>query len=191
MRDRAASLFPLAMLVLLAALTFWLNRVIQGDNPRGPLRHDPDYWVERFEVRRFDVDGNLQHTVVADKLVHFPDDDTTVITAPHLTYHRQPPTEIFARRANVGRDGKEVNLIDDVRIVRHGASRKSAATVLTTRTLKVFPDEERGHTDDAVVITQGKSILKGDGLDFDNRSGIAVLRGRVTGTLHRNQTETP
>jgi hypothetical protein len=53
MKDRFASLFPLAMLVLLAALTFWLNRVIQGDNPRGPQRHDPDYWVEHFEVRRF------------------------------------------------------------------------------------------------------------------------------------------
>lgn len=191
MKDRAAALFPLAMLVLLAALTFWLNRVIQGDTPRGPLRHDPDYWVERFEVRRFDVDGRLQHTVVAEKLMHFPDDDTTIVTAPHLTYHRQPPTEIFARSATIGRDGKEVDLIDDVRIVRRGADGKSAATVLTTRTLKVFPDDERGHTDDPVLITQGKSILNGKGLDIDNRSGMTVLRGRVTGTLHRNQTETP
>ena len=191
MKDRAAALFPLAMLVLLAALTFWLNRVIQGDTPRGPLRHDPDYWVERFEVRRFDVDGRLQHTVVAEKLMHFPDDDTTIVTAPHLTYHRQPPTEIFARSATIGRDGKEVDLIDDVRIVRRGADGKSAATVLTTRTLKVFPDDERGHTDDPVLITQGKSILNGKGLDIDNRSGMTVLRGRVTGTLHRNQIETP
>jgi hypothetical protein len=46
MKDRASSLFPLAMLLLLAALTFWLNRVIQGEAPRGPQRHDPDYWVE-------------------------------------------------------------------------------------------------------------------------------------------------
>ena len=35
------------------------------------------------------------------------------------------------------------------------------------------------------------SIMHGTGLDIDNRSGITVLHGRVTGTLHRNRTETP
>ena len=191
MKDRAASLFPLAMLVLLAALTFWLNRVIQDDNPRGPQRHDPDYWVERFEVRRFDVEGKLQHTVVAAKLLHYPDDDTTVVTTPHITYHQPPPTEIFARMGYIGKDGKEVDLVDDVRVVRHSAAGDAPPTQLDTRTLKIFPDAEKGHTNDPVVITQGKSIMKGSGLDIDNRSGITVLRGRVTGTLHRNRTETP
>ena len=191
MKDRAASLFPLAMLLLLAALTFWLNRVIQGDNPRGPLRHDADYWVERFEIRRFDVDGKLQHTLVADKLLHYPDDDTTIVTAPHITYHQQPPSEILARMAYIGRDGKVVDLVDEVRVIRHGAEGDSAPTVLETRTLKVFPDDEKGHTGDPVVITQGNSVMNGTGLDIDNRSGITVLYGRVTGTLHRNRTETP
>ncbi|MCX7161691.1 MAG: LPS export ABC transporter periplasmic protein LptC [Betaproteobacteria bacterium] len=191
MKDRAASLFPLAMLVLLAALTFWLNRVIQGDSPRGPLRHDPDYWVERFEVRRFDPEGKLQHTLVADKLLHYADDDTTVVTTPHITYHQQPPSEITARMAYVGQDGKEVDLVDDVRVIRHGAAGDSPPTVIETRTLKVFPDDEKGRSSDPVVITRGRSFMKGSGLDIDNRSGITVLRGRVTGTLHRNRTETP
>jgi lipopolysaccharide export system protein LptC len=191
MKDRAASLFPLAMLVLLAALTFWLNRVIQGDNPRGVQRHDPDYWAEHFKVRRFDIDGKLQHTVIADKLLHYPDDDTTVVTMPHIIYNRKPPSEIFARTAYIGRDGKEVDLVDEVQVIRHGATGKSHPTVLETRTLKVFPDDEKGHTNDPVVITQGRSVMRGTGLDIDNRSGITVLRGRVTGTLHRNRTQTP
>lgn len=191
MKDRAASLFPLVMLLLLAALTFWLNRVIQGDNPRGPQRHDPDYRVERFEVRRFDIEGKLQHTLTAAKLLHYPDDDTTVVTTPHITYHQQPPTEVSARMGYVGKDGKEVDLVDEVRVIRHGATGDSPPTVLETRSLKVFPDAERGTTNDAVVISQGKSVMRGTGLDIDNRSGITVLRGRVTGTLHRNRTETP
>jgi len=190
-KDRAASLFPLVMLLLLAALTLWLNRIIQGDNPRGPQRHDPDYSVERFEVRRFDIEGKLQHTLTAAKLLHYPDDDTTVVTTPHITYHQQPPTEVSARMGYIGRDGKEVDLVDEVRIIRHGATGDSPPTVLETRTLKVFPDAERGTTNDAVVISQGKSVMRGTGLDIDNRSGITVLRGRVTGTLHRNRTETP
>jgi len=42
-----------------------------------------------------------------------------------------------------------------------------------------------------VVITQGMSVVRGSGLDIDNRTGISVLRGRVTGTLHRNRTDKP
>jgi lipopolysaccharide export system protein LptC len=191
MNNRAASLFPLVMLLLLAALTFWLNRVVQGDNPRGPVRHDPDYWVERFELRRFDIEGKLQHTLVAAKLMHYPDDDTTLVTLPHLTYHQQPPAEVSARSGHIGRDGKEVDLVDDVRVVRHGALGESPPTVMVTRSLKVFPDDEKGYTADPVLITQGKSVLRGTGLDTDNRSGFTVLHGRVTGTFHRNRTETP
>lgn len=191
MRNGASSLFPIAMLVLLAALTFWLNRAIRDDSRRGPLRHDPDYMVERFEVRRFDANGKMQHTLVAEKLVHYPDDDTTIVTAPHLIYHQQPLSEIFARTAYVGRDGKEIDLVDNVRVIRHGLLGDTPPTVLETRSLKVFPEAEKGLTNDPVVITQGKNVMRGSGLELDHRSGITVLRGRVTGTLHRNRTDTP
>jgi lipopolysaccharide export system protein LptC len=191
MRDRGAALFPLAMLVLLAALTFWLNRVIQGDNPRGPQRHDADYWVETFEVRRFDINGKLQHTLVADKLLHYADDDTTIVTAPHVTYHQAPPAELRARMGYVGKDGKEIDLVDNVHVVRHAATKGAPSTVLDTQTLKIFPDEERGNTKAPVLITQGLSVMNGIGLEFDNRTGISVLHGPVTGTLHRNQSAKP
>lgn len=191
MKDRASSLFPLLMLLLLAALTFWLNQVVQRDMPRAPLRHDPDYWVERFELRRFDPAGKLQHTLVAEKLLHYPDDDTTIVTAPRITYHRQPRTDISARLAYINRDGREIDLVDEVRAVRQGALKSSPPTVLETRTMKIFPDEERAGTTDPVVITQGESVINGRGLERDNRSGITVLRGRVTATLHRNRIRTP
>lgn len=191
MKDRSASLLPLAMLVLLAALTFWLSRVIEGDKPRAPQRHDPDYSVERFQVRRFDPNGKLQHTLVAQKLVHYPDDDSTLVTAPHLTYHQTAPTEITARMAQIGPDGKEIDLIEDVRVVRHGASGDDAPTLLDMRSLKVFPDEERGFTRDPVTITQGHSLVRGKGMEIDNKTGISVLHGRVTGTLHSKRTEKP
>jgi lipopolysaccharide export system protein LptC len=191
MKDRSASLLPMAMLVLLAALTFWLSRVIEGDKPRTPQRHDPDYSVERFQVRRFDPSGKLQHTLMAQKLVHYPDDDTTLVTGPHLTYHQNAPTEITARMAHIGADGKEIDLIDEVRVLRHGASGDDVPTQLDTRSLKVFPDEERGYTRDPVTITQGRSLIRGKGMEIDNKTGISVLHGRVTGTLYSKRTEKP
>lgn len=80
--ERATSLLPLGMLVVLAALTFWLSRLIDEGKPRTPERHDPDYIVERFELRRFDQNGRLQHTLTGARLTHYPDDDSTVAEAP-------------------------------------------------------------------------------------------------------------
>lgn len=191
MNDRSTSLVPLAMLVLLAALTFWLSRLIEGDKPRAPLRHDPDYSVERFELRRFDLGGKLQHTLVGESLVHFPDDDTTIVKAPRLTYHQTAPTEISALIAYIGRDGKEVDLVDAVRIVRDGTAGDGVPTQIETGSLKIFPDEERGLTPEPVTISQGRSIVRGVGMEIDNRTGVSVLHGRVKGTLYSKRTEKP
>ncbi len=191
MNDRSTSLVPVVMLVLLAALTFWLSRLIEGDKPRAPLRHDPDYIVERFELRRFDLEGKLQHTLLGERLLHYPDDDTTVVSAPRLTFHQNTPTEISAGMANIGRDGKEVDLVDSVRIIRQAAEGDAAPTRLETRSLKMFPDEERGLTRDAVTITQGRSVVRGQGMEIDNKTGVSVLYGRVKGTLYSKQTEKP
>lgn len=185
MNSRATAFAPLALMLLLAAITFLLYRAVQSDAPRGPLRHDPDYIVEQFTVRRFDVDGRLQHTFSAKKMEHYPDDDTSLVTAPRLLYHRQPPTEVSARQALVSKDGKEIALVDDVKVIRHGTA-GAAATVLETRLLTAFPDDETATTTTPVVITQGQSVAHGSGLDFNNATGITVLHGRVTATLHRN-----
>ena len=191
MNARSTSLVPLTMLVLLAALTFWLSRLIEGDKPRAPQRHDPDYIVERFELKRFDLGGRLQHTLVGERLLHYPDDDTTVVSAPRLSFHQNAPTEISAGMANIGRDGKEVDLVDSVRIVRHAAEGDAAPTRLETRSLKIFPDEERGLTREPVTITQGRSVVRGQGMEIDNKTGVSVLYGRVKGTLYSKQMEKP
>jgi len=190
MKERAVAMVPIVLLALLAALTFWLNRMILADTPRGPERHDPDYIVERFKVSRFDAEGKLQHTIVAERMEHFPDDDTTVITKPHLTYHQPPPTDVYAKLALMSQNGKEINLVDDVRVVRQGTG-GTPPTVLETRVLKVFPDDEKGLTDQPVAISQGKSVIHGSGLAIDNKAGLTVLRGRVTGTLYRNPSSSP
>jgi lipopolysaccharide export system protein LptC len=191
MRDRAALLGPLVLMMLLAGITYWINQIVQIDGPRKPLRHDPDYIITHFNVRRFDVNGILQHTLIADRMAHYPDDDTSVVTSPHLINHRQPVTEIFARQGLVGTQAKQIDFVDDVRVVRHGATEQTLATVMATRLLTVFPDDEIGHTLTPVTITQGKNIIHGSSLDLNNKTGITVLHGRVTGTLYRNPSPSP
>lgn len=183
----AAALFPLLVVGLLAGMSYWLelaSRVPPGKDD-GKSRHDPDYIVEKFEVRRFDPQGNLQHTVVADLMRHYPDDDTTVVLAPRLTYHRAPPTQIAAREAHVSSKGEHVELIDDVRVTRVGQAGKPD-TELTTARLDAWPDDEIARTDRPVTIKQGQTHVDGSGLSVDNKTSIYVLEGPVRGVFFRD-----
>ncbi|MBA3031895.1 MAG: LPS export ABC transporter periplasmic protein LptC [Gammaproteobacteria bacterium] len=181
-----ATLFPLIIVGLLAGMTFWLEQAARplAITDDGKSRHDPDYIIENFEVRRFDPEGALQHTLRAEIMRHYPDDDSTVIGSPHLTFHRQPPTLITAREARLDGEGKHVQLIDDVRVRRNGLG-GNPDSVLTTARLDAFPDDELATSDVPVTIEQGRSNISGGGLSADNKTSIYVLEGPVYGIFHR------
>lgn len=183
----AATLVPLLLAGLLAGMSYWLELATrpQTAGSDGKSRHDPDYIVKKFEVRRFDTDGALQHTLVADLMRHYPDDDSTVILAPRITYHRTLPTFVSAREARLDSKGKHVELIDDVRLTRTGAAGKPD-TVLTTTRLDAYPDDEIAKTSEPVSITQGQSNVNGSGMNVDNKSSIYVLEGPVRGVFFRD-----
>ena len=177
---------PKGFLALLAAMTFWLERAARPPTTGmdGKARHDPDYLIDNFTVRRFGVDGFLQHTLQADHMRHFPDDDSTLVLKPKLTYHRTPETHVSAQKAYLDSGATHVRLVDDVVITRAGINKPG--TVLTTPLLDAFPDEETASTDAPVTITQGASQVRGSGLRADNKTAQYVLTGPVNGIFHRN-----
>lgn len=182
----AATLFPLLLAGMLAGMTYWLDLASRppAGTTNGKSRHDPDYTVENFEVRRFGPEGHLQHTLRATAMRHYPDDDSTTVIAPDLTYHRTPPTLIRAREARLDSQGKHVQLIDDVRVTRGGAHDKPE-TILTTARLDAYPDDEIATSNVPVVITQGQSNVSGSGLQANNKTATYVLEGPVRGIFHR------
>jgi lipopolysaccharide export system protein LptC len=182
------TLFPLLVAGMLAGMSYWLELATRplATGSDGKLRHDPDFIIEKFEVRRFDPQGSLQHTLIADQMRHYPDDDSTVVLAPRLTYHRMPPTFVSAREARLDSKGKHVELIDAVRVTRAGEA-GTPDTVLTTTRLHVFPDDEIARTSVPVTITQGQSHVDGSGLNVDNKTSIYVLEGPVRGVFFVNR----
>lgn len=188
MKIHSANLLPLALLTLLAALTFWLERSTQGDSAssNGRNRHDPDFIVAELNMRQFNPDGSLKHALQAKKMLHYTDDDSTVVTDPELTFYSQvQPARISARLATISQDGKEVKLSDDVRMVRDAAD-DSAELAVTTAELLVYPDDEFARSAFPVTITQGRSVIVGTGIEIDNREQVLKLMGRVRGTLYQS-----
>jgi lipopolysaccharide export system protein LptC len=182
----ASALFPLAVLAMLAGFTFWLEHASNGDviGSQRKQRHDPDYWVDTFTLRRFNLDGSIQHTVKATRMEHFPDDESTEVREPRVAYFRDgQTTTMTARTAWMDKEGKHVRLQDEVRIVRTGPDNPA---VVETSILNVTPDDEYAQTDAPVTITQGRSVMRGTGgFEVSNKTRIAVMNGPVTGTIYR------
>lgn len=189
LRPQGQSLFPAALMVLLVGLTFWLQQATenQGAHSDSLLRHDPDYFAENFIVRRFGPTGELQSTLVSSRMVHYPDDETTVATEPKIVFLKgSRPTTLTAKQGLVGPDGREVVLVGDVRGVR-AATPADPEVTFTTAHLTVFPDDEIARTTAAVTITQGASIVRGVGLDADNKTQIFQLQSQVNSTIEKKQ----
>lgn len=179
------ALYPVVMIGLLAALTLWLSRAMNFEPVRqdGKLRHDPDYFVDKLNGKRFDDQGKLQYSLVADHMVHYADDESTELTNPRVLHlGRGTPLRISASRADVSKDGKVVTLKDDVRLVREPTRDKPQMT-LTTTTLTVLPDDEFATTEAPVTITHGNSVVHGTGFEYNNITAVAVLKANVRGVL--------
>ncbi|HUW38328.1 MAG TPA: LPS export ABC transporter periplasmic protein LptC [Rhodocyclaceae bacterium] len=193
MKLSSTNLLPLLLLMLLAALTFWLERTTQSDAVRddGRGRHDPDFIVNNFTVRRYNLDGGLQQVLTAQKMLHYTDDDSTEVSAPALTYYgADRRTQVTARQAWLTKEGKEVRLVGDVRLVR-AATADSPELVVTTTELNVYPDQEIARSNVPVTITQGQSVITGGGLEVNNKAQVFQLTGKAHGIIYRNKVATP
>ncbi len=189
MKPGIQTAFPLVLMALLAALTFWLARLMQSEAPvaDGRQRHDPDYQIENFTVRRFDKNGDLQHQLSAERMTHYPDNDATELSHPKLVgYAGASPVHASARRGTVGREGSVVVLRDEVKIHRDPAPGVPRAT-FTTSEATIYPDDEYVTTAAPVTLTQGNSIASGVGFELNNHSLQAVMHSKVRATFYKEK----
>lgn len=184
MTDRLAVWFPAGLLLLLALLTFWLDRVVQPPAPKkdGSSRHDPDYWVENFTATRMGPDGTPLHVLVSGKMTHYPDDDSTYLTTPHLTHYAkgQPPVHIEALKGQISRDGEHAYFSGDVKVKREAAQGNSELD-MTTSFLHIVPDREFAETDREVTIRDATTRVTGTGMELNSKTRIIKLLSRVKG----------
>jgi lipopolysaccharide export system protein LptC len=186
MGERLSNLFPLALMALLAALTYWLDRLVQSPAaaPNALLRHDPDYIVDNLLATRMDVNGRIKNTLFAVKLVHFPDDDTTELAAPRfISYAKSAPVTITAKTGLVSSNGENVYFKDNVRVVRAPYGEKSEM-VVNTDYLHVLPDDNIAKTDRAVTITDANMVVNAVGMEMNSETRIMLLNARVKGVYY-------
>ena len=182
---RVAASFPFLLLAALAALTFWLDQIVQpqGVTPEAALRHDPDYIVDGLSAVRTNEQGRIVYTLSADRMVHYPDDDTTVLSQPRFVSTRMPqaPVTITALTARVSSDGDNVYFHDDVKVTRAPYGGRSEL-VMRTSYLHVVPDSHYAQTDRPVTITDASMVVHAVGLELNNETRVLKLNSNVRGT---------
>ena len=189
MLARLTSWFPFLLLAGLAGLTFWLDRMVQlaPGASQAMSRHDPDYMVDRLKAARTNEDGVVIYTLDADRMIHYPDDDTTHLTAPRFVNLRskQAPVTITAREGLVSSNGENVYFKDDVKVTRAAYADRSEMVMRTTF-LHIIPDDNIAKTDRPVVIQDAATVVHAVGLELNNETRVLKLFSNVRGTYDPN-----
>lgn len=183
MLTRSALFFPLVLAVLLALLTFWINQTVEQQGPKidGSNRHDPDYTMHNFVTTQTDVLGKVKYILAATEMVHYPDDDSTVLQRPRFTQYTadKPYTQIEGLRGYISSNGEQVELVDNVKVVRQAFEDKGEMQLLTEKLL-ILPKQDLVKTDAPVTITQApKTVITATGMIYDKKAQTMTLLNRV------------
>jgi lipopolysaccharide export system protein LptC len=185
MRNRLTTLVPLLFAGLLAGFTFWLDRFAQGParDVVGPSRHDPDYIVDKLTGVHMGKTGAATYTLSAAKIVHYPDDDSTLLTAPKLVSYASPkaPVTVTASEGVVSAKGDHVYFQDDVRVTR-AAHEGASELEMRTSFLHVLPDHHIARTDRAVTLTDDANTVTAVGFEMNNETRVIKLLSKVRGS---------
>jgi len=181
MKFSTTRLFPLGLMLALALLTFYLERTVrEDDSPPAARRHDPDYYVAKFTTTTYNREGAVETVMSAQRMVHYPDDDTTELFEPRVMQAKpqQPRYTVRAERGQLSRDGDEIFLYGSVLLVREAAADRPEAR-MTTDFLHILRDRGLVRTDREVKIVEGVNSLFGRGMEYNNESRELVLRSDV------------
>lgn len=180
--SRARYWLPLLPLLGLLGFTYWLNQLARPElvKPDSSKRHDPDAIIESFSAIELNEQGTPHFIMAANKMLHYPDDDSTTLEVPHLTSLSagRPAIHAIARRGIISSKGDEVFLHEDVEVLREASASQNELRI-HTEYLHFIPDLELADTDRTVTILEAHNTVQATGLEMDNRARTLKLLARV------------
>jgi lipopolysaccharide export system protein LptC len=169
---------------LLGALGYWNIRPESfSERPPAARQNENaiDFYVTNARTLQFQDDGSLHYEMTAARLEHIQTTDITLLELPQMQLYRgeEHPWNIRSERGEVAPQGKEVELIDEVRIDRTDA--KGRPTILNTSRLTLFPDKEYAQTEQAVRIDAANGVTTAKGMKAYLNDGRMLLQSNVRG----------
>jgi len=149
--------------VLLSAASFWLWRTLGEDETTtqaaGP--HEPDYYLVDMVRHSMNEQGELENVLIADRVYHYPDDDSTELARPRMEIYNDSasPWQVVAERGTIKSGTELVLLHGKVEIWRLDDAGEREFEILTSE-LRVFPKVQYAETDKAATIKGPGSVTR-------------------------------
>jgi lipopolysaccharide export system protein LptC len=181
MSVRGSLWLPLALLLLLAGLSFWIERAVQLPASRGQAAAtDPEGIIENFDALRADLNGNPLYRLSARRLMHYSGNQLTRMDAPRFERLDAAVGAVSASAQHglVSEDGSSVDLTGNVQLARAAVAAESALTLDTAR-LILYPDRNLLRAPGAVTLRDSGLDLRAGAMEYDTARRIIKLTGRV------------
>lgn len=132
------SLFYIAILGMVGLFGIYLQNAMIEDEPEVQTfndRHDPDYYIENFTATGLDKNGQRRFVIEAERMAHFPDDDTALLDFPHVIEYEVglAPRHTYADSGWMNSSGDEILLTGNVKIVVEADERGPGGTMKAKR----------------------------------------------------------
>ena len=186
--DQLTVYLPVLLMGLLALASYWLLRATPPPPEPAVARavtSEPDYFMRRFSVRVFDVNGMLINEVFGSEARHRPDTDTLEVDQARIRLVSDDGVVTTASARSVVSNGARTEFVleGDAVVVREGRTlaNGSPAPRLEFRgdQLRVFTDPQRLVSEQPVTVLRGNDKLQSDTLDYVGADQVALMRGRV------------
>ncbi|MES9965354.1 MAG: LPS export ABC transporter periplasmic protein LptC [Candidatus Sedimenticola sp. 20ELBAFRAG] len=153
-------------LLALTGISWWIAERSGFQEPTAEtVKHTPDYFLEGMTTIQMDLDGTPDQELWAERMVHYPDDDSTELTTPRLKLYdkEKPPWRLQAESGWVSGDGDLVLLHGKVKIDRSAAPDVKPIHIVT-RDLRVQQEQNYAETDAKITIRTDTDRMEGTGM---------------------------
>ena len=185
MNSKTAGLLPLALLIVLAGLSYWLDQISRysPEDARKAAKGVPDFVMDRFRAVQTGVDGKPLYTVTADKLKHYsPADFSELFTAEmHDFTPLRPPLTVRSEVAQMNHQTEELYFSRQVVMVREPVPGSSRLT-LKTSAMTVWPKQGKAFGKAPMDLQDDTMRVTAVGFDIDKNARLIRLHSRVRAT---------
>lgn len=184
-RDRLSRWLPVLVLALVAAVSAWLQYQTERElhTKRQHTQGAVDYFVDQFTLTRSNTRGEILATLNARRLYRLVTDERSYVEAPRAIRYRaqQSPLIVSSDHAQIGNHQSDVFFQGNV-LVNQAAYGDKPALSAQTKNLMAIADLDVLYTREPVVVRQGKSVLTGEGLTWDNTHRHLTIHAKVKAT---------
>ena len=158
----------LTLVILSSALA--VNWILEDSSvtETASTRNDPDLYMLGATISQYDGDGELQHTLGATRLTHFPLTDLTTLKSPVIELGPEENAANWDISAKEGRILSASVYREEIielweQVLLEQSANDDRFILIQTSSLTVYPEREYAETDDKVYI--------------DNESGRTTAAG--------------